>query len=160
MVTVVINNNSYQYPTAGDDPGWGGQASDAFVEVTEVLNSLIGPNDILQTNFNIANNQTSVADVTGLIFNGAQVRKATINYSVSRLSATNPSGKTEGGTIVLVYDGAAGTPWSIGQGLIVGNSGVNFSVTNSGQIQYTSTDIGSSGYSGVMSFSGITIETP
>ena len=147
---LIINNTPYNYPTAGDEPGWGGQATDWAEAVTNVLAELLGPNDILETAFNIANNQTSAADITGLFFNAASVRAANITYSVYRISNTNLSGNAETGTIQLIYDNVIG--WSINQGNILGSSGVTFSITVVGQLQYTSTNIGSLGYSGTMKF--------
>lgn len=148
--TLIVNNTPFSYPTAGDEPGWGGEATAWATEVTNVLNNLLGPNDILETSFNIANNQTTAANVTGLIFNTGAVRSAVVEYSVFRISDTNPSGNTETGEMHIVYDNAAG--FSIGIGGIVGNSGCIFTITAAGQVQYTSTDIGSTNYTGIMKF--------
>lgn len=158
MVVVTINSVPYFYPTAGDPPGWGGQASDAFVAVTEVLANLVGPNDILTTQFSIANNQTSAADISGFLINGAAVRSLKVTYDLYRISTTNTYGKAETGTLLFLYDNSAPTPWSIGQGNILGNAGVTFSITNAGQVQYTSTDIGATSYSGLLTFRGISLD--
>lgn len=149
-ITLIVNNTPYSYPTAGDEPGWGEDATGWAEGVTDVLSDLLGPNDILETAFNIANNQVAVADVTGLIFNAASVRAALISYSVFRVSSTNLSGHTETGTIQLIYDNNIG--WSINQGNILGSAGITFTVTPAGQIQYTSTDIGSISYVGTCKF--------
>lgn len=153
---LIINNSPYSYPTSGDEPGWGGDATGWAVGVTEVLNDLLGPNDILETAFNIANAQAAPVDITGLAFNTASVRSATIDYSIFRRSDTNPDGNTEKGRIEIVYDNLAG--WSIGQGSIIGNSGVNISILSSGQLQYTSTDIGALNYIGTMKFKARTTQ--
>lgn len=147
---LIVNNTPFDYPTEGDEPGWGGPATAWACEVTNVLSNLLGPNDILETSFNIANNQASAADVTGLIFNAASVRSAIVEYSVFRISDTNPSGNTETGEMHIVYDNAVG--FSLGIGGIVGNSGCNFTITPAGQIQYVSSDIGSTNYVGIMKF--------
>ena len=147
---LIVNNTPYNYPTSGDEPGWGGDATGWASGVTEVLNDLLGPDDILETAFNIANNQSSAANVTGLIFNTASVRAAEITYSIYRISDSNPSGFAETGTIKIIYDNNVG--WSISQGAIVGNAGVTFSILADGQVQYTSTDIGSLNYVGTMKF--------
>ena len=131
-------------------PGWGGEATGWAEEVTDVLSNILGPDDILQTSFNIANNQTTAADVTGLIFNAGSVRSAVVTYAVYRISDSNPSGNAETGEMHILYDNNVG--WSIGIGGIVGNSGIVFTITPAGQVQYTSTDIGSLNYSGVMKF--------
>lgn len=154
--TLIVNNTPYQYPTPGDEPGWGQGATGWAAGVTEVLNDLQGPDDLLETAFNIANAQASPSDITGLAFNTASVRSAIIDYSVFRVSDTNPNGNTETGKIHIVYDNLAG--WSIGQGGIVGNSGVTFSILSTGQMQYTSTDIGALNYIGTMKFRAKTLQ--
>ena len=147
---LIVNNTPYNYPTSGDEPGWGNDATGWAEGVTNVLSDLLGPNDILETAFNVANNQTSFADITGLIFNAASVRGADISYSVFRVSTANPFGHTEKGTIQLIYDNNLG--WSVNQGNILGSSGVTFTVIGTGQVQYKSTDIGSLNYIGTMKF--------
>lgn len=153
---LIVNNTPYNYPTSGDEPGWGNDATGWAIGVTDVLSDLLGPNDILETAFNIANNQTVFSDITGLIFNAASVRAADISYSIFRVSTANPSGHTEKGTIQLIYDNNIG--WFINQGNILGSSGVTFSVTNTGQLQYKSTDINSTGYTGTMKFRAKTLQ--
>lgn len=148
--TLIVNNTPFEYPTKGDEPGWGGPATDWASEVTDVLSNLLGPDDILETPFNIANGQAVPADITALIFNAGSMRSSVVNYSVFRSSTVNPSGNTETGEIVVSYDNNEG--FSIGIGNIVGNSGVNFSILPSGQIQYTSTDIDPLNYIGVLKF--------
>lgn len=153
---LIVNNTPFVYPTSGDEPGWGSDATGWASAVTQVLTDLLGPNDILETAFNIANNQTVFADVTGLTFNGASVRAANITYSVFRVSTANPSGNSETGTIQLDYDNNLG--WSINQGSILGNAGVTFTVTNTGQVQYKSTDINALNYVGTMKFRAKTLQ--
>lgn len=148
--TLIVNNTPYDYPTAGDEPGWGGEATGWAEEVTGVLNNLLNPDDILETSFNIANNQTTLADVTGLVFNAGTLRSADVQYSIFRISDVNPSGNAETGEMKVLYDNNAGFSLIIGG--VLGNSGVNFSITAGGQIQYTSTDIDPLNYVGVMKF--------
>lgn len=147
---LIVNNSPFAYPISGDEPGWAPGATGWAEAVTDVLNDLVGPNDILETAFNVANNQTTFSDVTGLIFNSAQVRSAEITYSVYRISSLNPSGYAETGTMNVLYDNAVG--WSINQGNILGNSGTQFQILASGQLQYKSTDIGSTSYIGLLKF--------
>lgn len=154
--TLTINNIPFEYPDKGDEPGWGGDATSWAEEVTRSLTDLIGPDDILQTAFDVANNQATLADVTGLAFNAASVRSSVITYSVYRVSDSSPSGNTETGIMHLVYDNNAG--WALGIADVVGNSGVNFDITGTGQIQYTSTDIGNLNYQGVMKFSARSLQ--
>lgn len=153
-ITLTVNNIPFSYPVSGDSPGWGQGATDWATEVTTVLNDIVGPNDVLETTFNVINNQVSSSNVTGLVFNTGEVRAAFVEYSIYRTSTSNPSGFTESGNMNISYDNSAssGSKWSLVIGNITGNSGVTFTITDSGQIQYQSTNIGSTGYSGVMHF--------
>ncbi len=159
MPILVVNNIPYNYPDSGTSPGWGAEATGFAEGVTEVLGQLLGPNDITQTTFQVQNNISSFTNIASLVFNTGQVRAATVQYAIYRTSATNPSGKAESGTINLVYDNSAASDskWSFTVFGVTGNSGVTFAVTDLGQFQYKSTDIGSSGYSGVMTFRAIAI---
>lgn len=158
MPSLTVNNTTFQYPDPGSDPGWGQDATDWATEVTNVLASLVSSDDILQTSYTINNNVSSATDVNRLFFNPATVRAANIQYSVYRISSSNPSGNVESGTIYLNYDNAAalGSKWSFTQQKN-GDAGVVFSITDAGQIQYVSTDIGTSGYSGVIKFTAKTL---
>lgn len=149
--TLTVNNIPFEYPTSGDEPGWGGDATDWASEVTDVLSNVVGPNDILETSFSIANDQTSDANITGLVFDIGSVRSAVIEYNVNRISDSTPSGSSEVGEIHIIFDSVDG--FSINVGGVVGNSGVTFSITSLGQFQYQSTDIGATNYSGTMVFS-------
>lgn len=158
-ITLTVNNIPFQYPIPGDSPGWGAGATDWANEVTIVLNDLLGPADITETTFPISNNVTSFTDVSGLSFNTGTVRSAIIDYSVYRTSTANPSGFAESGSLGIVYDNlaGAGSKWSMtGYGLN-GNSGVTFTITDAGQVQYKSSNINSVGYSGVMHFRAKTL---
>ena len=154
-VELIVNSIPFDYPSEGEDPGWGGPATAWAEEVTKVLNNILGPDDILQTSFQIANNQLTLQNITGLLFNAGTVRSAEISYSIYRISDSNPSGYAETGKIHLIYDNDVG--WMFSVGGIVGNSGVNFNVTPAGQFQYTSNDIGTLGYSGIMKFQAVTL---
>lgn len=151
--TLVINSIPYNIPDAGDEPGWGDDTTDWMEAVTEVLTDLVGPADILETTFAVANNQASFTDVTGLVFDGGSVRSARVTYSVYRISDTNPEGFAETGILSLVYDNNSATPWSMAQGEIVGNSQIYFDISTSGQVRYRTNDIGDLNYIGVMKFS-------
>ncbi len=150
---LVVNNNVYAYPDPGEDPGWGEASSDWAEAVTDVLASLLSSGDILETTFNVANNVSSPANITGMAFNTGTVRSAIITYSIYRVSSITLSGKAETGQLYIVYDNSAssGNKFLLTQEA-TGNSGITFDITDAGQFTYTSTDIGATSYSGVMHF--------
>jgi len=228
---LTVNNNTYAYPSAGDEPGWGEAATGWATEVTEVLNNLQGTDDIPETTFTVADNQTSAADVVGLVFSPTTVRSAVVDYSIYRtnsdtfatsdvdagadtititshvfangdvvtLSSTDtlPAGLSastlyyvvgvasntfqlsatlggsaiditdvgvgthtvslelaEKGKLELIYKNSAPstTKWTIGRVFYGDDAGVTFTMTDVGQIQYTSTDTQGSNYTGTMRF--------
>lgn len=157
-ITLTVNNKDFSYPQVSEEPGWGEDATGWAQEVTEVLESLAGPNDILQTTFTINNNISLATDIAGLLFNTAQVRAAFISYSLYRTTGS-PSGSTaelaESGIITIVYKSFAAT-WNLTQ-VSNGNAGVSFSVTNTGQVQYTSTNVAGTNYAGIMRFEADTL---
>lgn len=154
--TLTVNNIPYAYPVSGDEPGWGGDATGWAEGVTNVLSDLLGPNDILETAFNIANGQgPAAADITGLVFNSASVRAAQINYSIYRQTTTTSADET--GVIQIKYNNFTGA-WSIQQFNILGSGGVNFSITAGGQVQYTSTLLGGTGVTSILKFRAKTLQ--
>jgi len=159
-VNIVVNNIPISYPSPGDEPGWGESGTQFAVEVAEVLNSLVNANDILETTFSVANNITTFTNVAGLSFSTGQVRSAEIIYSIYRTSTLNPFGIVESGSMNVVYDGNApvNEKWKFAVGNVAGpGAGVTFTITDAGQVQYKSTDIGAAGYSGEMRFRAKTI---
>jgi hypothetical protein len=151
--TLIVNGKTFNYPEQGEDPIWGEDATAWAEEVTNVLDDLVSAGDIFQTEFTIVNNQSTSADVNGLLLDTSVVRSAVIDYSIYRVSTSNPSGNVENGTIFAVYDNSAssGNKWIISQEKN-GEAGVTLDIDDDGQFTYTSTDIGAAGYSGSMKF--------
>jgi hypothetical protein len=105
--------------------------------------------DISHTSFSLANNQAAAANVTGLAFANAVTRSAEVHYSIV-VDAT--SDLYEAGTLHLIQKGAS---WELAQTTVGDNSQVTFSVTNAGQVQYTTPSY--AGFvSGTMKFRAIT----
>lgn len=150
---LVVNNKTFQYPDVGEEPGWGEDASAWAEEVTAVLESLFGANDIPTTAFTIANNQVSPANIAGLLFNTAAVRSATIEYAIYR--TTNSNELVESGEIYILYRNAGAT-WEMTQ-MKNSNAGVSLTITNTGQFQYTSSNVSGSSYSGSIKFRAKTL---
>jgi len=152
---LTVNNNTFAYPVPGDEPGWGEGATGWAVEVTEVLNNLQGTDDIPETSFTVANNNAVATDVVGLVFNPASVRAGVIDYSIYR--STSITELAEKGKMEIIYKNGAssGTKWSIGRVFFGDDAGVVFTMTDAGQVQYTSTNLSGTGYSGIMKFEAV-----
>lgn len=88
--------------------------------------------DINETSFSIANNQTTPADVTGLLFNPAVVRSFKTLISIE-IDAT--ADLFEAYELLAIYKNGS---WDMAQSATGDDSGVLFTITNAGQVQYTS----------------------
>lgn len=149
MRQLVIQGNVYNYPDPGEDPGWGSDATDWAQAVTDVLNTLVSASDILETSFTVQDDVSSYSNIDGLRFDSALVRAANISYSINR------NGSNQSGTLHLNYNtsGSIGNKWTLQENRS-GDVGITFSVTDTGQIQYISTN---SGFSGQIKFAAKTL---
>lgn len=96
------------------------------------LNLSIG--DIDQTSFPAADNQSSAANITSFVFANAVTRGFEAIVTVERSSTYAEY------TLKGIQKGAS---WEMSQDYIGDDTGIVFSITSAGQIQYTSTNTGS-----------------
>lgn len=97
-----------------------------------IINTASSTGDLPQTSFSAANNQPTPADVTGFLFSNASVRAFRALVSVS-LDAT--SDLFEVYELLGIQKGAT---WNMSQVSTGDDSGVDFTITTLGQVQYTS----------------------
>lgn len=112
------------------------------------LQNLLGGGTIAQTTFTVANN-TGPSNVTGLTVSSATCLAATVKYQMRRV--TDSSERITKGVLHLFYRNLT-SAWDIVQESEGDESGVTFSVTAGGQVQYTSDDHTGANYSGSMKF--------
>lgn len=147
--TVTLNGTSYTVASQGVDPPWGDDQQDLLLALVQIAQNSVGSGDILTTSFNVSNNISSAANITGLSFDTSTVRSAIVQYSLYRTSSTTE--KSEVGHIYLTYKSTAAS-WEIAQSY-AGDSGVVFSITAGGQMKYTSTNFSGISYQGKLKFS-------
>lgn len=88
--------------------------------------------DLNQTSFSIANNQAVAANITGFLFSATTCRSFTAFVSAF-IDAT--SDLSEAFTLRGEYNGAS---WDLSQTSNGSASLITFTITNAGQVQYTS----------------------
>jgi hypothetical protein len=112
----------------------------------------VGPGDISNSSATLANNQSSPANVTGLSFSTSTVTGFQVFGSVT-INATADLYAT------FVLNGiykTASTTWEMSSDYVGDVTGVVFSITSAGQIQYTSSNY--TGFaSGIMKYRAITV---
>lgn len=122
------------------------------------LQSLVGTGSIVPTDFTIANNQASAANVTGLVFSSADTKSVKVTADIRRKTATASSEVVAHHILFLQYRDQTST-WEVASSEAKGDdSGVTLTVTSVGQVQYVSTSIAGSSYTGTMRFKAETIE--
>jgi hypothetical protein len=103
------------------------------------------------TSFTIANNQSSAADVTGLLFDPISTRSFILDYSIYRQTDTGSSAVAQVGQLRGVYNTQSST-WLMSDDYSGQNSSVVFSIQPSGQIRYTSSNIAGANYVGTLKY--------
>lgn len=153
-VVLTVNGVPFDYPSQGEQQDWGEAATAWAQEVTNVLSSVNGPSDVLETSFTIVNNTTSFTDITGFFFDANVVRSFAARGNIYRTYSSGPTlEKSEEFLLTGLYQGASG--WIIQQeGL--GDAGITFDITSLGQVQYKSTNLATP-HSGILKFRGVGI---
>jgi len=149
---LTIGNKTFLYPTPGTNPeeGWGDEATGWAEEVTTVLGTIQGPNDITLTSVSLVNNVTTPTNITGLKFSTVAVISIKVEYLIKRVLGAQVL--TEFGQVFGTFDGVN---FKISQ-TAEGDTGVSLDITNSGQFVYVSTDEPSQ-ISCIMKFKATTI---
>ncbi len=156
MPSITINGTVIAFPDSGTDPNWAESVIQFAQTVESAFSLVINQYDISPQSFSFANNQSSATNVTNLIFSSA-VRGAIVNYHIKRTTTTD---LVETGQLLITYnpDASIGNIYTLSQtknNQGGSSSGVTFTITDGGQIQYTSTNVSPDG-SGTIYFRAIT----
>lgn len=131
----LLIGNGTDYTLATITQGTGISITNGSGSITIAATATGNANDIAETSFSSSNNQSSPADVTALVFPNANVRSFDALVSVF-INAT--ASLYEVFKITGIQKGAS---WEIAQESAGDVSGIVFSITTAGQIQYTSTNV-------------------
>lgn len=151
-ISLNIQGTIYEVPVPGEDPNWG-EGFTAWVQaITDTVNLLLGPDDILPRSSNILNDQAAPVLIRGFFFNPATVRAANIQYTIFRQTDTQTV--VENGEMLLNYNATApvNEKWKISQDRS-GNTFTLFTITDDGQFYYTTNDLTGANYTGTVRFS-------
>lgn len=153
--TVQIGSRVFEIPDQGDNPGWGEEVTAWIEAATQALENVQGANDILTTSATLANNQAVAADIPGLLFNISQVESVEIDYVITRTYDLGATVVVESGKILGNFNGSD----FVISVEATGETGTDISVLNTGQFQYTSSDL-TDHISSIIRFQAKTIDTP
>lgn len=160
MSDLTVNNNTYAYPDPGTEPGWGQDATGWAQDVTIVLDSVAGTGTISETQALIALTATD-EDVPGLLFNNSITESAQIIYRIFRVTTGGGAEQlSEAGMLQVVYNPAGGTgeKWLMSRQVTAGTDArVALTITDAGQVTYSSLTLTGTSYQGYIKFKTITI---
>lgn len=103
---VEIGNKTYNLPLQGENAPWGEEQSDIINAIIESLNTLQGPDDIIETSETILNT-TGAKEIISFHFNSVNVRSFEAPYNISRTidkEITSYSGNGVTTIVVLSYN--------------------------------------------------------
>jgi hypothetical protein len=149
-IRIVIGGTPIDVPNTTENPNWGPAMVQFFRAVENAFSLALGPYDIPPQVFDITgdayNPAVSPLNVKGLSFSTTVVRAVFIQYSVFRTATAATA--WESGNIIAVYNG---TTWDVERDR-VGDGKITFSITDTGQVQFVTTAIGTNPHSGKISF--------
>lgn len=148
---VNLKNTIYTIPDNGEQPSWGEGLTDYLEALADIVNSISGPSDLIETSATINNNVTTFTDIAGFFFNPSTVRSFAVRGNFYRTYGV--SEVAEEFVLVGLNRGTAG--WVL-QRDGVGNAGITFDITSAGQVQYKSSNLAGT-YTGIIKFRGIGI---
>ena len=80
-----VGNKTFEYPSEGQEAGWGGDATRWAEAVTTALGTVQGPNDITVTTAILSNNVSSPTNIPGLTFDVSEILFCEIECLVERI---------------------------------------------------------------------------
>lgn len=135
---VQIGSDIFNIPIEGENPPYGEDLTAFFEAIATALATVQGPNDIPTTTAILANNTTVSANVPGLIFSTSSTVAIDVSYLVTRIYDSGSSTVAEEGVIKGEYNGSV---FVITRDFGGVDAGMSFTITPSGQIQYTSSNL-------------------
>lgn len=162
-IKLIIKGTPIELPESGQSPNWAPGIIEAIQALTEAVNSISGTYDVAPQ-VQIINSfpENSNIDINNLVFPKEEVRAATIFYSVWRKTETDGPNLyqelTESGTLQIVYneDNDPGNKWEI-QREFVGDANIEFTISDLGQIKFTTRSMTGVNHVGNLSYRAISI---
>lgn len=159
MPTIIIRGTPIDFPDSGSSEDWSPAVIEFAQAVADALTSAVGTFDVPpQVQIIDASNPGTNVDIASLNFPTSNVRAAFIRYTVFR--ATDSTSVYEAGDLIIVYspDNPVSSKWEITRGNITGDGQITFTVTDTGQVQFSTTAISGLNHTGRLSFEARALE--
>jgi len=163
MPRLIIKGTPITIPDSAASPNWAPGIIEAFEALTDAVNAVTGSFDVAPQTQNIdANNSSTDVNIDNLNFPTSEVRAATVYYSVYRLTDDSgpPDGEelSEAGTLEISFNDSRPSTekWEIVR-TYQGDAKITFSVSDLGQIKFSTTALGGINHAGTISFRAISV---
>lgn len=152
---LVIAGQTINFPSSADDPNWAPALIQFASVVASALQGVAGAYDVPPQIFTLDpyNPGTNIS-LPLLNFPVSNVRSVIVYYSILRTTSLVTVG--DAGQLQLLYNptNPVGSKWEIVRvGTEDGGAGVTFSITDSGQVQFTTNTLSGINHVGRISFS-------
>jgi len=158
MPTIIIQGTPIEFPDSDQSPNWAPAVIQFAQAVESALSIAVGTFDVSPQVMNIdAYNPGTNVNINNLSFSTTQVRGAFIQYTVYRNTSTTTV--VEGGTIEIAYnpDGPVNNKWEISR-VRTGDASITFSITDVGQMQFSTSTLGGIDHVGRLSYEAKALE--
>lgn len=163
MAKITIKGTEIDLPVSGSSPNWAPAIIEAIEALADAVNSVTATYDVPPQAQNIdANNSSSNVDLNNLSFPSADVRAATVYYTVYRKTEDSgpPDGEeaVEAGTLEINYNDSnpVTQKWELVRSF-QGDGKISFNITDLGQVQFSTTALGGINHTGIVSYRAISI---
>lgn len=156
--TITIQGTPIEFPSSAASPNWAPGIIEFAQAVETTLSGVVGQFDVApQVYTGDASNPGTNVDLPNLTFANSSVRSATIQYSVYRTTTTED--RAEAGTLQAVYNpnNGVGLKWEMTRDY-VGDGAITFNITDTGQVQFTTSTLGGTTHFMRISYSAKALE--
>jgi hypothetical protein len=156
LPTIIINGSVIDFPNSSASPDWSPSVISFAQLVADALAISVNAFDVSPQTYTLDSfNSASNVSIPTLSFPTSAVRSVFIHYSVYR--TTSSANVDEAGDLIAIYNpnNAASMKWTMTRGNISSSTGggqISFNMTDTGQIQFSTTALAGSGHTGKLSF--------
>lgn len=151
-VTVTIGGTPIAFPTSGQEQNWAPAVVEFAQAVEAALSGVSGAFDVAPQILVIDSYNPGVAiDIPNLAFPTSQVQAARIEIVTYRTTSTSSAYSKHNIDVVYNPDNPVNSKWEIAQDL-VGDGLITFSISDVGQVHFTTTAMGGINHVGKLTY--------
>jgi hypothetical protein len=166
MPTLIVKGTPINIPSSGASADWSPAVIEAFQALADAVNTFTGTFDVAPQKITIDayNPGTNIA-ISNLVFPPSDVRSVTVFYTIYRKTSNTTSLTTDGveltesGSLEINYNASRtnGLKWDLVRVSEGEDTQVTFSISDLGQISFSSASLSGINHTGIISFRALAI---